>query len=418
VLTLKTLRDARIFMSKVALRSCGISITIVVVILCCSAISQGQISSEQVSAQANDSRPLNMLVLGDSIMWGQGLPREQKFWWRVKGWLREKTGREVLEKIEAHSGAVIGTPEGQPKYFTSNDAEVNLETPTINEQIDDAVKYYADPSNVDLILVNGCINDVDVHNLLNASTALEPLGRDIQAKCGGRMQALLGRITTAFPNAHLVVTGYYKIFSQQTANNSFTRLAVKKLSSPNPEARKMTDQQMRENLIAISEEWYRFSTRSLAGAVNAANLELQRSSSKQKILFAEIDFSPEHAFSAPDTLLWNFMFGSTNLSGLRKAIVILTFGTAAYKTNDPLRESRAKSCKQTFGHPLDKKSETEEEKKRREGLDLACRYASLGHPNKMGALVYTEAIKGPLHWLVSSPAWLRKPSAPQTAPAN
>ena len=177
----------------------------------------------------------------------------------------------------------------------------------------------------------------------------------------------------------------------------------------------MSDKEMREKLITISEEWYRTSTRSLAEAVATTNLELQRNSSQQKILFAEIEFSPEHAFSAPDTLLWNFKFGSTNLSGLRKAIVVLTLGTAAYKTNDPLRESRTKSCKATYKKP---KTETEKEKQQREEKFLACRYASLGHPNKMGALVYTEAIKGQLQWLISTNAWLRKPAASQPIPAN
>lgn len=382
------------------------------------ATSQGQTPSEPATGKAHESQALNMLVLGDSIMWGQGLPKEHKFWWRVKSWLHEKTGREVREKIEAHSGAVIGTIEGQQKLFFSNDGEVNLETPTINEQLDDAVKYYDDPASVDLILVDGCINDVDVRNLLNASTSLQSLGVEIKAMCGGRMQSLLGRITGAFPNAHVVVTSYYRILSQQSANNSFARLLVKKLNSQNPEARQMTDREMRENLIAISEDWYRLSTSSLAEAVAATNLNLQQGSSRQRILFVEIDFAPEHAFSAPDTLLWNFKFGSTNLSGLRKAIVILTLGTAAYKTNDPLRESRAKSCKATFGRPPSGKIETKEEKQRREVKDLACRYASLGHPNKMGALVYTEAIKGQLQWLISASGWLRKTFALQPAPAN
>src|SRR5712692_4525857 len=52
---------------------------------------------------------LNILVLGDSILWGQGLNEEHKAWYEVKIWLRKNTGREVREKIESHSGAVIGS---------------------------------------------------------------------------------------------------------------------------------------------------------------------------------------------------------------------------------------------------------------------------------------------------------------------
>src|SRR3979409_2246760 len=50
----------------------------------------------------------NLLVLGDSISWGQGLRDEHKAWYQVKTWL-ETSGRKVSERIEAHSGAVIGS---------------------------------------------------------------------------------------------------------------------------------------------------------------------------------------------------------------------------------------------------------------------------------------------------------------------
>src|SRR2546422_10928387 len=49
----------------------------------------------------------NLLVLGDSILWGQGLRDEHKSWYLVKTWL-ESNGRHVRERVEAHSGAVIG----------------------------------------------------------------------------------------------------------------------------------------------------------------------------------------------------------------------------------------------------------------------------------------------------------------------
>src|SRR5688500_19511208 len=48
-------------------------------------------------------RPINMLVLGDSIMWGQGLKPNHKPSYHVKVWLEKSTGRPVIERIEAHS---------------------------------------------------------------------------------------------------------------------------------------------------------------------------------------------------------------------------------------------------------------------------------------------------------------------------
>jgi GDSL-like Lipase/Acylhydrolase family len=367
-------------------------------------------------AKSFTNEPLNMLVMGDSIMWGQGLNTPDKTWWRLKHWLEQKTGREVRAKIEAHSGAAIeALPGSEP--FRSSDGEVNLLTPTINEQVDDARKYYGDSSQVDLILVNGCINDVDVRNLLDAATALGPLELSIKEKCGGRMQSLLHHITREFPNAQVVVTGYYRIVSSMSSDNSFARRLVKNLTTQKPETRQMSDKQMREKLVSISELWYQVSTRSLAQAIEAVNSDLKQSSAKPRVFFAETDFSPEHAFSAPDTLLWNFMFGSTNLSGLRQAIVVLTFGTAAYKPNDEERDRRSKSCRETYKKPEGEREE-KATKERREAKYLACRYAALGHPNKMGALINTETIKGQLQPIINQAGWLRKPTAVQGNPAQ
>ena len=52
--------------------------------------------------------PLNLLVLGDSISWGQGLRDEHKASYLVKSWLEQQTGREVRQTMQAHSGATIG----------------------------------------------------------------------------------------------------------------------------------------------------------------------------------------------------------------------------------------------------------------------------------------------------------------------
>ena len=390
------------------------SSSIAAIVICILALAE--VSSGLAQQPAPDSgksttgQPLHMLVLGDSIMWGQGLKTPDKAWWRVKDWLQQKTGRDVREKVEAHSGAAIEATPGSER-FTSPDGEVNLLTPTINEQVDAAREYYGHTDQVDLVLVNGCINDVDVRNLLDASTELGALEVSIREKCGGRMQSLLHRITREFPNANVVVSGYYRIVSPLTDDNRFARMLVKSLTTQKPEARQMSDKQMRAKLVEISELWYQVSTRSIAAAVQAANSDLDLRGSKQRVLFAEIQFSPEHAFSAPDTLLWNFMFGSTNLSGLRHAIVVLTLGTAAYKPNDEVRDRRSKSCKETYKRPKGV-NEDKAEKEQRENKYLACRYASLGHPNKMGALIYAEAIKGQLQWVINPAGWLRKPAVP------
>jgi hypothetical protein len=218
------------------------------------------------------------------------------------------------------------------------------------------------------------------------------------------MQSLLQRITSNFPNAYVVVTSYYRIISNDADDNAFIRLIVKKLNSQGREGQRLTYKEMRKRLIALSELWYKVSTASLAEAVASTNKELGEKSLPARVEFVEIDFWPEHSFSASNTLLWNFMFGSTNLSGFRKLILILTLGTAAYKPNDDMRASRIKSCNQTFKAPKDRKEKPEEKDARKNHL-MICRYASLGHPNQMGAMVYTEAIKGRLRMIIDKAGW-------------
>jgi hypothetical protein len=210
------------------------------------------------------------------------------------------------------------------------------------------------------------------------------------------------------------VTSYYPIVSLQTADNPFLRLLVKELNNQRPEARRMTDKEMRERLIAISDEWYKTSTASLANAVIETNAAAG-SEPFPRVSFVEIEFGPEHVFAAPDTLLWNFKFASTNASGFTKIIVLLSFGTAAYKPNDHVRDIRVKSCEEVFKKPKGVKEE-KKQKADREDLFLICRYASLGHPNQMGALVYTEAIKGQLLQLIGKAGWKRDTNNPQTLP--
>ena len=355
----------------------------------------------QIKASGEDA--LQMLVIGDSIMWGQGLKDDEKFTSRVKCWLQEQTNREVKLHMEAHSGAIISGSAAVPPNFTSSDGEVNLVSPTINEQLDHAAEFYKhNETTPALILMNGCINDVGVKNLLAASTPLEDLRARIRQDCGEKMQTLLRRVRNSFPQAQVMVTSYYPIVSRETADNAFLRLLVKELNNQRPEARRMSDREMRERLITISDEWYKTSTASLAEAVMKTNgPEL----SSAKVSFVELQFGPEHLFAAPESLLWTFLFASTHVSGFARVIVLLSFGTAAYKANDHVLESRIKSCKETFKKPKGK--EDKKQKQDREDLFLTCRYASLGHPNHMGALVYTEAIKGQLLQLINKAGWKR-----------
>lgn len=342
-----------------------------------------QIAVSQEVQKQRLSRPLQMLVLGDSISWGQGLKTEHKSWHHVKVWLEKNTGRNVIERIEAHSGAVIDRSSLTDALVSTN-AEVNLGLPTINDQINNALRFYSDPTNVDMVLLSGCGNDVGVQQLLDADN-VGKIDELTEAKCGKPVEQLLRRIATVFPSAQVIVTGYYPLFSQQTKNDfimkGFARRFFKTRVDGGP---RMSSKEVFERLKLNSKQWYEASNKTLAEAVRKINTEL----GQPRISFARIDFPAPYSFAAPQTHLWGF-----NRSPLRMALLFLSFGKMSLPSNDEVRKERAASCNELYKA---KPNETREEKKDRKALRLFCRYAALGHPNRHGALLYANSITSSL----------------------
>src|SRR5437588_3616540 len=114
----------------------------------CSIYGQGPAASQNRAT----APPLNLLVLGDSILWGQGLKDEHKTWYQVKSWLQQNAGRDVNERIEAHSGAVLGSADQKmTTVVIPNDNEINSAVPTVNDELDSAIRFYRAASQVDLV---------------------------------------------------------------------------------------------------------------------------------------------------------------------------------------------------------------------------------------------------------------------------
>ena len=310
-------------------------------------------------------------------MWGQGLKTEHKSWYHVKVWLEKTTGRAVIEKVEAHSGAIIERSSA-PETLTITNPEVGVAAPTLNEELDDAERFYSNRL-VDVVLVSGCANDVGTQNLLNA-TATEQIDEMTKAKCGLPMEKLLRRITTSFPAARVIVTGYYPFFSEKTRSDFILKALVRRFFKIIPGTPTLSSKELLERLTANSNAWYRASNNALSQAVRNVNSGLHR----EQVMFAKIEFSPEHSFAAPQSRLWQF-----NRSPFRMVLVLLSFGKILLPTNDEVRKQRSASCREFFKR---QPSETDAQKKEREQRQLLCRYAALGHPNRKGALLYAEAM--------------------------
>lgn len=363
-------------------------------------ISFSTVFAQSAEAERKADRSLNLVVLGDSISWGQGLKEEHKSWYLIKSWLQQTTGREVRTTIEAHSGAVIGSPDDLKGPSNGElDGELSRAYPTIHGQLDNAIKRFADPRQVDLVLVNGCINDLDSRRLLNAANTPEHIRLSAQEKCGPPMETLLQRITRAFPNTHVVVTGYYPILSERSANDLFMRALTRRFYTPEAGAPRLNDQMLRARLISISREWYQTSDQMLSAAARKIDAQLQAAGSHQRVLFADAGFAPENAFAAGRSRLWGF-----DATTLRKLLVVLTLGKIKVRTNDDRRSQRSELCKTILAKT---ENESPEERAARADRLLRCRVAAVGHPNRKGAAMYADAVGRLLKTLISETGWLR-----------
>jgi len=364
------------------------------------------------NATAKSERVVNMLVLGDSISWGQGLKDEHKAWFLVKKWLEVNTGRVVRAQVEAHSGAVVGgalEPGVDPRTDYTLDGELSRAEPTINEQIENALRSLADPAQVDLVLVNGCINDVDSRRLLNAANTPDSIRELAQTRCGPPIEALLNKITITFPSAHVVIVGYYPIITEFTANDLFMRALAKRFYTPANGTPRLNDKGLRARLIAINREWYQTSDQMLASAARKIDSQLTARGSRQRVMFADSGFQPEHSFATNRSRLWGF-----DASTLRKILVLLTLGKVSLRTNDERQSQRSDLCKIQFKKL---ENETPEQKALRQDRLLRCRLAAVGHPNRKGAAMYADAIGKLLKPLIIDTGWL-KGASPIATPAN
>jgi len=349
-----------------------------------------------------------MLVLGDSILWGQGLKDEHKSWNLIKTWLQESAGVRVRERIEAHAGAVIGSEGTAPPGSLTLYGEISSAWPTLHDQIDDALRAIEDPSQVDLILVDGCINDVDARRLMNAANTPEGIKALAQEKCGAPVESLLVRIASSFPNAHIMVSGYFPVISDKTPRDLFMRKVAKIFYAPTGDGPRLEENKLLDRLALVSAAWYEASNLSLMKAVANVNHKLVARGSRQRVQFARIPFLPEHSFGARDSHLWGF-----NASTARKLLAVLTWGKVSLHTNDEVRSQRSSVCDDFFKRV---KGETDEQKRVRKDRLMTCSLSAIAHPNRKGAVIYAEAIKTQIETVIRNPGWLRVVKLP--APAS
>ena len=156
--------------------------------------------------------PFRIVAIGDSIVWGQGLLPGEKFAELVHQALRPQHPEGITLESSAHSGAVIGAngAMGSPEP-----GEVPAPRLTIIEQCDG---FTHSPDTVDLVLMNGGINDVGIATILNPLALIPSLDARVIHECHDAMLVLLKKVSAKFskPGCRILLTGYYSILSAKS----------------------------------------------------------------------------------------------------------------------------------------------------------------------------------------------------------
>jgi hypothetical protein len=317
-------------------------------------------------------RPFNIVAVGDSLMWGQGLSHQNKFVTQVAESLKKQLGKQdVVLHLEglAHSGAITYPKVGEEALDGPGfPGEVPKDYPSIHYQITKLVQTKVQPADVDLVLIDGCINNVTVNTIITPLTKQFVLRDDTKAFCGPGMQNILTEVAGIFPQAKVIVVGYYAIVSAGEVGGTDPHELVEWLGKNGiilpPLIGDLAMKEVRDRIAVLSTAFAQESENALRLAVEQVNaLPLGR----YRFRYAAPKFEVDNAFAGSYSWLWRIPTSSFDL--IRGSI----------ESHDEVFSSRAEAC---------------EAAKRVTGsnLDLKCIIASTGHPNRLGAMAYANVI--------------------------
>jgi hypothetical protein len=342
-------------------------------------------SSSMAAAQANE---FDLLVVGDSLVFGQGLLEKDKMFTHVAEWLRS-TGRNVVVKMKAHSGSTLKfhadeaaayKKAGRDETFYYK-PEVNVSFPSTWKQIEVAADEYraAGKNGADLILLSGCITDITVAKVLDPEGDDALLKQQAEQFCYNDMLDLLNHAGRLHPQASIAVVGYFPMISPQSDGKRLFNgwleardtSRVKKWFMNNPLTRKLIFQKIGDSAVRRSRIWFEESNKQLQRAVDDFN----RAASRRRAVFVRSPLTEDNAVEAPNTMLFRM---------LKNGI-----------PEDPMFQDRKADCNQALP-----------ELKRSTGLDYPirfCEVAGVGHPNPTGGRKYADAIISALPTVLRNP---------------
>lgn len=329
--------------------------------------------------QAQSVKSFDIVVAGDSFVWGQGLREKDKFYSIIADWLANdvfRGSRQVRLTVKAHSGARILIADkklagmervGQPTDRTYY-PEADVSFPSILTQIDSARRDFADPRTVELVMLSGGINDLVVGNAINPFLEESKFRRLVHLACNEKMGRLLAHATEVFPEASVVVFAYFPIISTKSDTNKITKFLLKIIRFPHQLQWLLTNgfskQFMKIVRKATSERsrlWFVESNKELSDAVARTNAALAR----KRVVIVPSPITEDNCFATPNSLLWSLDKDN--------------------RPEDEIYSERLEKCPRLL-----------DEIRYKQFGPLwvrLCELASVGHPNKAGSTAYAEAAK-------------------------
>jgi len=228
-----------------------------------------------------------LLVMGDSVVWGQGLKDQHK----TARLLATHLGAEMT--MLAHAGAKIGLRDSYTVTMPSG--EIPCFFPTILQQLQG---FQGDPAEVEWVLINGGINDVEVQRLFNPMVPQFELELHTRNYCGRDLLALLQQVAGKFVNARVLVLGYYPVLSHLSRTEGVESLyslvyGVRFAPLYDPAL-------FRQEIVDHCLRFWKLSTGLLRGAVEQVN----RTVGRTQAIFVESGLEEANAAYAPQSLLW------------------------------------------------------------------------------------------------------------------
>jgi hypothetical protein len=235
--------------------------------------------------------PLKVIAFGTSLTWGDGLKEESTYRYLVASYVGQQTKRTVAVWTFAHSAAYLTDASDAGTLALSaapSKGDLNGSIPAVEPvtgqaddgQADCALNRKDSLRSADLILLDGCINEV------NAVLIVAPWTKDVEGKTQKycqNMQPVLGKLVTSFPKATIMVVNYYPIVSQNSSilgRNPTHRLETfaakvnrsqKTQESKDYEVHPLTPLAEKNVMADNSELFYQTSKRVISDAIDAIN---------------------------------------------------------------------------------------------------------------------------------------------------